>query len=54
MKLLKSYFNQKRNNKRKKHTKKKSIFLFTKKGNNKAMFLTIKKRLNDYFNLSSL
>jgi len=54
MKLLRSYFNQKKRNKIKKHTKTKSIILFTKKGNNKALLLTIKKRLNDYFKISSL
>ena len=54
MKLLKSYFNQKKINKRKNHTKKKSIVLFTKKSNKKAILLTIKKRLNDSFKLSSV
>lgn len=54
MKLLKSYFNQLQVKKRKKLNKKKSIILFTKKGREESTRSTIKKRLDEYFKLSSV
>jgi len=54
MKLLKSYFNQLQVKKRKKLNIKKSIILFTKKGREESTKSTIKKRLDEYFKLSSV